>query len=129
MQAYGEVPFRTTSESKGTTVLVHVAGELDHSTAPELAERLGDAVRAVVPPAPVVVDLSGVRFLGAQGIGLLLDHQDLCLRRGSALVVVANTAPVLRPLEVLELTTVLGVRSSVPEIPAQPVAGRLGERR
>jgi len=113
VQTYGEVPFRTTSESNGATVLVHVAGELDHSTVPELADCLGDAVRAAVPPAPVVVDLSDVRFLGAQGIGLLLAHQDLCLRRGSALVVVANTAAVLRPLEVLELTTVLGVRASV----------------
>ncbi|HEX7304902.1 STAS domain-containing protein [Lentzea sp.] len=115
MQTYGEVPFRTTRESKGAAVLVHIAGELDHSTAPELADCLGEAVRSVVPPAPVVVDLSGVRFLGAQGIGLLLAHQDLCLRRGSALVVVANTAAVLRPLQVLELTAVLGVRSSVGE--------------
>lgn len=118
MQVYGEVSFRTTSESKGATVLVHVTGELDHSTAPEFADRLGEAVRTVVPPAPVVVDLTGVCFLGAQGIGLLLDHQDLCLRRGSALVVVANTPPVLRPLQVLELMTVLGVRSSLPVVPA-----------
>ncbi|MFD5830489.1 anti-sigma factor antagonist [Lentzea sp. NPDC060358] len=115
MQTYGEVPFRTTSESKGATVLVHVAGELDHSTAPELAACLTAAVAAVVPPAPVVVDLGGVRFLGAQGIGVLLDHQDLCLRRGSVLVVVADTSAVLRPLQVLELTTVLGVRPSVGE--------------
>ncbi|MFD9706150.1 STAS domain-containing protein [Lentzea sp. NPDC059081] len=113
MQTYGEVPFRTTSESKGDTVLVHVAGELDHATASELAGCLKAAVRAVVPPAPVVVDLSGVRFLGAAGIGLLLDQQDACLRLGSALVVVANTSAVLRPLQVLELTGVLGVRASV----------------
>ncbi|MCX2947103.1 STAS domain-containing protein [Lentzea sp. NEAU-D7] len=109
----GQVPFRTACESVGAAVLVHVAGEIDFTTVPGLAERLGEAVRSVTPPAPVVADLSGVRFLGAQGIGLLLDHQDLCLRRGSALVVVANTAAVLRPLQALELMSVLGVRSSV----------------
>ncbi|WP_285633748.1 STAS domain-containing protein [Lentzea sp. NBRC 102530] len=108
----------------GVSTLVRVGGEVDYTTAPELAECLVQAVEAVIPPAPVVVDLSGVRFLGAQGIGLLLDHQDLCLRRGSALVVVANTAAVLRPLQALELMSVLGVRSSVldaavpPEVPA-----------
>ncbi|WP_394618360.1 STAS domain-containing protein [Lentzea sp. JNUCC 0626] len=124
MLPIGQVPFRTNCESTGVSTLVRVGGEVDCSTAPELAECLTRAVEAVIPPAPVVVDLSGVRFLGAQGIGLLLDHQDLCLRRGSALVVVANTAAVLRPLRALELMSVLGVRSSVlealaPEIPAQ----------
>lgn len=119
MLADGQVPFRTTCESVGAAALVHVAGELDCTTAQNLSDRLGEAVRSVDPPAPVVVDLTGVRFLGAQGIGLLLEHQDLCLRRGSALVVVANTAAVLRPLQVLELVSVLGVRSSVPpEVPA-----------
>ncbi|MCG8927077.1 STAS domain-containing protein [Lentzea sp. CC55] len=109
----GEVPFRATRERVGDAVLVHVAGEVDCTTADHLSECLAEAVGAVVPPAPVVVDLTGVTFLGAQGIGLLLDHQDLSLRRGSALVVVANSAAVLRPLRALELTGVLGVRSSV----------------
>lgn len=111
----GHMPFRATCERVGDAVLVHVTGELDCSTAQFLSDRLCEAVRSVVPPATVVVDLTGLRFLGAQGIGLLLDHQDLCLRRGSALVVVANTAAVLRPLQTLELTSVLGVRPSVPQ--------------
>ncbi|MFC3897299.1 STAS domain-containing protein [Lentzea rhizosphaerae] len=69
-----------------------------------------------------MVDLTGLRFLGADGIGLLLNHQDLCLRRGGALVVVATSAAVLRPLQVLELVDVLGVQSCVldalQEVPA-----------
>jgi anti-sigma B factor antagonist len=116
----GRVPFHTARESVGGTVLVHIAGEIDHSTAPDLAECLDDAVRSVTPPAPVVADMTAVRFLGAQGIGLLLDHQDVCLNRGSELVVVANTAAVLRPLRALELMAVLGVRSSVPDVLAPP---------
>ena len=115
MRTDGQVPFHTARESVGAAVLVQIAGEIDHSTAPDLAECLDDAVRSVTPPAPVVADLTAVRFLGAQGIGLLLDHQDHCQSRGSALVVVANTAAVLRPLRALELMSVLGVRSSVPE--------------
>lgn len=107
------VPFVTSSESVGAAVVVRVAGELDCTTTDELSGCLDGAVEAIAPPAPVVVDLTELRFLGAQGIGMLLDHQDMCLRRGSALVVVANTAAVLRPLEVLELTEVLGVRPCV----------------
>ena len=122
MRTDDDVPFRTTSESMGGTVVVHVEGELDWETVDELSGCLGAAVRSVAAPAPVVVDLTGLDFLGARGIAVLLDHQDLCLRRGSALVVVANTAAVLRPLEALELTDVLGVRPTLPAV-AREVSG------
>lgn len=124
MRTDDQSSFRTTSESVGAAVVVHVAGELDCSTVPQLSSLLDGAVHSVDPPAPVVVDLTDLDFLGAQGIGLLLDHQDMCLRRGSALVVVASTAAVLRPLQVLELTEVLGVRPRVPEFASPEVSGR-----
>ena len=113
MRTDDDIPFRTTSERAGEGVVVRVAGALDQATADELAECLSGAVRLVHPPAPLVVDLTEVDFLGACGIGVLLEHQDLCLRRGSALVVVACTPAVLRPLQVLELTSLLGVRPSL----------------
>lgn len=122
MRTDDDVPFRTTSESMGASVVVHVEGELDWETVDELSGCLGAAVRSVAAPAPVVVDLTGLGFLGARGIAVLLDHQDLCLRQGSALVVVANTAAVLRPLEALELTDVLGVRPTLPAV-AREVSG------
>ncbi len=122
MRTDDDVPFRTTSESMGASVVVHVEGELDWETVDELSGCLGAAVRSVAAPAPVVVDLTALGFLGARGIAELLDHQDLCLRRGSALVVVANTAAVLRPLEALELTDVLGVRPTLPAV-AREVSG------
>ncbi|PWK87028.1 anti-anti-sigma factor [Lentzea atacamensis] len=115
-----ELPFQTTRESVGAAVVVQVAGELDRETAEELSDCLSSAVRSVDPPAPVVVDLTGVDFIGACGIRLLLDHQDKCLRRGSELVVVANTVAVLRPLQVLELRGVLGVRPCLPDVLAVP---------
>jgi anti-sigma B factor antagonist len=108
-----DVPFRATSESVGETVVVHVAGALDQVTAEELSHCLSGALHLVKPPEPLIVDLTEVDFLGACGIGVLLEHQDLCLSRGSALEVVACRPAVLRPLQVLELTSVLGVRPSL----------------
>ncbi|GGU18474.1 STAS domain-containing protein [Lentzea flava] len=120
-----EVPFHTTSETVGAAVVVHVTGELDLATADELSDCLRGAVRSVGPLAPVVVDLTAVDFLGACGIGVLLDHQDMCLSKGSALMVVATTPAVLRPLQVLELTELLGVRSCVPDaLEAPGMSGR-----
>lgn len=117
-----DLPFHITRERVGETVVVHVAGELDQATADDLSDCLSGAVRTVSPPAPVVVDLTEVRFLGACGIGVLLDHQDLCASRGSELLVVANKPAVLRPLQVLELTSVLGVRPCVSGGPAPQVS-------
>ncbi|WP_045317268.1 STAS domain-containing protein [Lentzea aerocolonigenes] len=113
MRTDDDVPFRTTTETVGDAVVVRLAGELDQVTAGELSGCLDGAVSSVDPPAPVVVDLTEVDFLGAFGIRLLLDHQDLCLRKGSALMVVASSPAVLRPLQVLELTGILGVRPTV----------------
>ncbi|MEV6236214.1 STAS domain-containing protein [Lentzea sp. NPDC051838] len=114
------VVLRTTIESVGGVVVVHVAGEVDRVTADDLSGCLAGALGSAHPPAPVVVDLSEVNFLGACGIGLLLDHQDRCLSRGSALVLVARTPEVLRPLQVLELTSVLDVRPSLVDALAVP---------
>ncbi|MEU0883758.1 STAS domain-containing protein [Lentzea sp. NPDC005914] len=122
MRTDDDALFRTTSESVGAAVVVRVAGELDQVTVDELSDCLSGATGSVDPPAPVVVDLTGLHFLGACGIGLLLEHQDLCLRRGCALVVVASAPAVLRPLEVLELMDVLGVRPTLPD--ALAVSGR-----
>ncbi|GAB2809090.1 STAS domain-containing protein [Lentzea nigeriaca] len=115
-----ELLFHASCEDIGAAVVVHVTGELDVRTADELSDCLGGAVRSVDPPASVVVDLTSVDFLGACGIGLLLDHRDLCRSKGSAFVVVANTSVVLRPLQVLDLTGPLGVRSCVPDALASP---------
>lgn len=124
MRTDDEVPFRTTRECVGEAVVVHVAGELDRATADELSDCLSGAVRAVSPPAPLVVDLTEVDFLGACGIGVLLEHQDLCVSRGCELLVVASTPVVLRPLQVLKLTGTFGVRPRVQDALATEVSGR-----
>jgi anti-anti-sigma factor len=96
----------------GAAVVVRVAGELDWVTADELSDRLGEVLR---PPSPVVLDLTGLGFLGASGIRVLLAHRERCVREGGSFAVVADSPVVLRPLRVLELEDVLNVRPSVPD--------------
>ncbi len=85
----------------GVTV-VEVAGELDMATAPVVEEfvrlRLHDVVRTLV------LDLSGVTFLGSTGINLLIELRTACEAAGTALQLVASSKVVLRPLELTELT-------------------------
>jgi anti-anti-sigma factor len=51
-------------------VTIHVSGEVDLCTAPDLADILHREVRG--PVDDVVVDLSGVTFLGVAGLNCLL---------------------------------------------------------
>ncbi|MEU7477010.1 STAS domain-containing protein [Lentzea sp. NPDC042327] len=112
MHTDDQAPCSITSESVGAAVVVHVAGEVDQVTADDLSDRLGEVVR---PSAPVVLDLTGLHFLGACGIRVLLEQHERCVRDGGSFAVVATSAVVLRPLRVLELEDVLNVRPSVPE--------------
>jgi anti-sigma B factor antagonist len=70
--------------------LVAIAGEIDLLTAPQFRDEL-DAL----PDGDVVLDLSGVRFLAAAGLSVLLDLQDRQTRAG-AQVVLAAAPPLAR---------------------------------
>lgn len=85
------------------TFTVH--GELDIATGPLLTALVEHAVR--VGQAPVVtLDLSGVRFFGAEGVGALLSIRESAQTRGCRLVL-SHVAGMVR--EVLQLTGALGL--------------------
>ena len=97
---------------EGRSVLVRVTGELDNVTADTLSTTLADAELAVSPPAPVVVDLTGVTFLGAAGLSVLVDHHERCAALGSSLLIVPGSKAARRAM------TVTGLHSRLVLIPA-----------
>jgi anti-anti-sigma factor len=97
---------------EGRSVLVRVTGELDNVTAGTLSATLADAELAVSPPAPVVVDLTGVTFLGAAGLTVLVDHHERCAAMGSSLLIVPGCKAVRRAM------TVTGLHDRLVLIPA-----------
>lgn len=95
------------------SVVVQVGGELDMLTAPRLSAQLDRAEAVVVPPAPVVLDLTGLTFIGSAGLAVLLVHHERCAALGSTLQIRANTSVVTRPLRMTALDRVLNL---VPEL-------------
>ncbi|NYI92443.1 anti-anti-sigma factor [Amycolatopsis endophytica] len=90
-------PFAVTVDERQAALVVRAAGELDGSTVPRLrAIMLGVLGR---PPALVVVDLSGVTFLGSCALHLLLEVQELA---GMATEVrfVAHAPGTVKPLRI-----------------------------
>jgi anti-sigma B factor antagonist len=104
---------RVEHEQVGAAVVVHVAGELEMTTASTLRAELDRAELLVVPPAPLVLDLSGLNFLASMGLQVLVDQHARCAARATPLRLVADQRAVLRPLEITELISVFTIAATV----------------
>lgn len=109
-------------------VVVRAVGEIDLLTAPRWARALEAALRLPVDietgPAVdrgvdgrarrrLVCDLTGVTFLGASGLAVLVETADRAASLGVCPVVVADTRPVLRVLALTGLDRHLPVDARV----------------
>jgi anti-sigma B factor antagonist len=91
------------------TVIVAAVGEVDAFTAALLRSVL-DA-QLVRQPPELVLDLSGIRFLGSAGLAVLVETQKAASVRDVPLRLIATNRAVTRPLEVtglIDLFTVSG---------------------
>lgn len=85
----------------GATVLA-VAGEVDMVTTPHL--RSGVQERLEAQPPVLVLDLTGLSFLGSSGLAVLVEALETSRAQGTSLRLVANSREVIRPLEATGLT-------------------------
>ncbi|MGB3438615.1 MAG: STAS domain-containing protein [Actinophytocola sp.] len=98
----------------GSELVVRVAGNVDVTTVPTLAEgfdRARHQVRAVDDGLGIVADLRAVGFLGVAGLWALVRAREACLGDGLDLRVVAEHAAVVSPLTLTGLDRVLNLRS------------------
>jgi anti-anti-sigma factor len=100
---------RVQPDVAGHSVVLTVVGELDMATAPILVDHLRAAEAAVVPPAPFVLDLTQLGYLGSPGLSLLVEHHWRCAELGSPLRVVAPQRGVRRLIEITGLDELLTV--------------------
>jgi anti-sigma B factor antagonist len=89
---------------------VKVRGEIDLASSRDLRRCLEAELDD--PPREVEVDLSGVDFIDSNGLHTLLHAHQYAGARGSQLVVVAPSAPVMRVLELTGCHNILTIASS-----------------
>src|SRR5215204_2130087 len=95
-----EFAVRRYEEIDGTQI-VSVAGEVDLSSAPRLAELMWRARRpAGGDPPHVVVDLSGVECMDAGGLGVRMEEWNDSRKSDGRMCIVAQEGAVGRLLEV-----------------------------
>lgn len=100
----------------GAWTLVRVTGQLDIATAPMLDQRL---VEAQVDDAQrILIDLDGIEFVDALGLGVLLAAYRRAQLTGGEVAVVCGTPRIRTVLDQAGLTRILTIaadRSSLPD--------------
>lgn len=96
-------------------LVVHVAGEIDLVTAPQLTDELVAVEKQSPPPARLVLDLTEVTFLASVGLSALLDHDRRCREVGSKLQVVTGNRTVARSIVLTGLAETLTVFDTLDE--------------
>jgi anti-sigma B factor antagonist len=104
------VPLSVRPEKRGDAFVVHVTGELDLASSPILDELLSETETI---EGPLVLELTGVTFMGSSGLELLMKHSERCRKAGRTLLVVANSRAVLRPISLTGLTTAVTLVSTL----------------
>jgi anti-anti-sigma factor len=99
--------------------VVRLRGELDLSTAPELARVLDALLEGEV--ADVALDISGLSFIDSSGISALITAQQDLHKRGRRLSVRSPRPTAVKVFEIAGLMDFLNVESVSPQ---NPTAGR-----
>ena len=103
----------------GAADVVAVRGELDMATAITLAGCLNEVLMDA--SGPVIVDLSGLRFMDSTGMSVLLNAHRRLARQGRSLTLACPPGPVLRVFELTNMVDTLRVCANRAE--AEQAAG------
>jgi anti-sigma B factor antagonist len=107
---FDDVITLSTQAGEDGRVTVTVVGEVDTFTAPVLRSSLDSQLEQ--SPRELIIDLSGVQFLGSAGLAVLVETQKAARTRDVALRLIATTRAVTRPLEVTGLIDLFTIADS-----------------
>jgi anti-sigma B factor antagonist len=102
-------------EDHTEAVILTVTGDIDGLTAPRLRAGMAEAFDRLAGRA-LVVDLTSVRFLGSPGLRALRDSAEEAVHHHGTQplrIVVDNTRPVVRPIEIVGLDQILALYENV----------------
>jgi anti-sigma B factor antagonist len=94
------LPFAVGVEERNGSVAVHVRGEIDMATTPELRIRLEEALKR---GRPAVVDLEQVSFIDGRGLATLVECTRSAAAAGGSLSIAHPSVAVQRLAEIMGL--------------------------
>jgi anti-anti-sigma factor len=121
----GEPMFEVAVRSGTVGSWVVLRGELDLAGVPHLEQVLDQLCREGVPE--VVLELSGLDYLGAAGLGVFLGAEDRLRAAGGRLILHRPGRAARRILAITGLDTVLTIRPTTTPSLDRPAASRIGQ--
>ena len=111
--------FKCWVEDSPLAAIVHVRGDVDLLTAPEFRACVHTTASSDTNNGGMIVDLSELEYIDASGLLALEEGRQLCRRQRRELVLVAPPPHVERILQMLKLTELLPVLTSVEALSAR----------
>ena len=106
---------RATTERSGLAVIISAGGELDASNDATWRRLLSEASAAAGAPGPLVIDTSGLDFMGCCAYAALAEASERSRERGIEMRLVSNQPVVARVVRACGLSDLLPVDASVDE--------------
>lgn len=100
---------RATTVRRASAVLVSAFGEIDAANEDIWHDLVSEAAAVALKPGSIIVDVSGLDFMGCCAFTVLANEAERCRRRGVALRVVSNDPGVARIVSACDFSTVLPV--------------------
>jgi anti-anti-sigma factor len=100
---------RATTDRCGSAVLINAGGEIDACNEHTWRHLVSEAASVVTPPGPLVVDVTGLDFMGCCAFSVLVDEAQRCRRRGIELRLVSRQPIVARIVDACGLSGMLPI--------------------
>ncbi|OJZ69673.1 anti-anti-sigma factor [Mycobacterium paraffinicum] len=100
---------RATADRSGPAVLVYAGGEIDACNEHTWRQLLSEVAGIVVAPGPLVVDVTGLEFMGCCAFAVLADEAKRCKDRGVELRLVSREPIVTRIVDACGLSMLLPI--------------------
>lgn len=100
---------RTITERNGSTVVLYAGGEVDAGNERTWRRLLGEAATATSSPGSLIVDTSGLDFMGCCAFTVLADQANRCRRRGVGVRLVSSQSIVFRVVAACGLSGLLPI--------------------
>ncbi|BBZ38915.1 anti-sigma factor antagonist [Mycobacterium conspicuum] len=104
---------RATTDRNGPSVIVYAGGEVDACNEHAWRRLLDEAAAGVAAPGPLVIDVSGLDFMGCCAFAALAEEAERCRGRGVELRLVSHDPMVARVVKACGLTPMLPMYPTV----------------
>ncbi|WP_374021920.1 anti-sigma factor antagonist [Mycobacterium sp. HNNTM2301] len=100
---------RATADRSGPAVLIFAGGEIDACNEHTWRQLISEVAGIVAAPGPLVVDVTGLEFMGCCAFAVLADEAKRCKGRGVELRLVSREPIVARIVDACGLSALLPI--------------------